>query len=969
MTVAWNEDGTLLSGGGPQPPGANGPSAPSLRPRDVADLAEIVANAAATGQPLRIAGAATWLDAGCIVAPRASVLDLSALSGIVEYVPGDLTLTALAGTPLSVIVEATAANGQWLSLDPFGALTARVDYDSWQTAAAAARVYNTTGSYTPGSVRKATLALTVTPGSITVTSSSISYVTYVSNTDAGTGYGTVLTNTLPVGITVNVAATNAANPGYTVATSAGPGGRQTLTWALNNLASGATVPITLIANVGIIPGCAITIVPAIDLITATWGCDSTIYTTVTRVSPTYNFPAGKMQVVHDSTQTVARLCDLGKIVVIVKNTGPTNIQGVIVSDVVPPSAGLSISGTVQYRLNGGALQNALSPPTGNGSSGNPYVWTSAQIPALAELVPVGVSGTNQVNIEFGLAATETLAGQNPVLSASATATISCGNAVTSPAQPFTIPVERPDITVVKTGRNITANGAAPFTTTVYGGLSDVVEWRIVITNNGTATAQNLRLSDVLSGSGGTAVINGPGLGVNTPFAAAQVISLPNLNASAAVTYTITETLGNNCLTSSRLADVTWGCTNNGATVRSNVVTPGTPTSAATIVMLPVIISGTELTQAITSLPGGRAQVTVTFSNSGGTAYNPVITATIPAGSTLDTTGPVTRGGTAVDITTVTRTGTVTSPIFTFTGASSPHMVRFGETVTVSYYVRPTVFDTQNATSFTAASGSNLVSAETTLDPTVPATANITAQLNYTTSCGVANSTTDNVSYNPLTPDLDVTSTTPTNALITNTTAANYDFVITNNGEGGSLASHITIDFPGLGSSWTVTSVTVNAATAGTGGTLATVGATATQVVGVWTLSPAQLGTLGATGTITVRARLAYSNTPGPLALRLRVRGDSRSQDGTTSNGDYSLDQRGQRIVGVVLAKTLQATSEPLTTTTNVNVGEDVTYRVRTDFFGVEDDLTTVVLNDTPADSNTSAHTGLAYVSHSFTSNN
>jgi glycolate oxidase FAD binding subunit len=91
-----------------------------LRPRDVADLAEIVARAAAAKQPLRIAGAGTWLDAGREVVPGARRLDLSALRGIVEYVPGDLTLTALAGTPLALIAEATAANGQWLSLDPFG---------------------------------------------------------------------------------------------------------------------------------------------------------------------------------------------------------------------------------------------------------------------------------------------------------------------------------------------------------------------------------------------------------------------------------------------------------------------------------------------------------------------------------------------------------------------------------------------------------------------------------------------------------------------------------------------------------------------------------------------------------------------------------------------------------------------------------------------------------------------------------
>jgi glycolate oxidase FAD binding subunit len=105
-------------------PATTVPGAPShttvLRPRDVDDLAEIVAQATASSQPLRIAGAATWLEAGRATPPESHRLDLSALAGIVEYVPGDLTLTALAGTPLSTIAAATAANGQWLSLDPFG---------------------------------------------------------------------------------------------------------------------------------------------------------------------------------------------------------------------------------------------------------------------------------------------------------------------------------------------------------------------------------------------------------------------------------------------------------------------------------------------------------------------------------------------------------------------------------------------------------------------------------------------------------------------------------------------------------------------------------------------------------------------------------------------------------------------------------------------------------------------------------
>jgi glycolate dehydrogenase FAD-binding subunit len=85
-------------------------------PTTTADVADVVRQSRATRTTLRIAAGATWLDAGRPVVADAR-LDISALAGIVEYVPGDLTLTARAGTPLALIVAATAAHGQWLPLD------------------------------------------------------------------------------------------------------------------------------------------------------------------------------------------------------------------------------------------------------------------------------------------------------------------------------------------------------------------------------------------------------------------------------------------------------------------------------------------------------------------------------------------------------------------------------------------------------------------------------------------------------------------------------------------------------------------------------------------------------------------------------------------------------------------------------------------------------------------------------------
>lgn len=87
--------------------------------RSVAGVIEVVRQAYAESEPLRIVARGTWPAAGQPVQASRS-LDVSGLTGITEYVPGDLTLTANAGTSLAEIADATAAHGQWLPLDPFG---------------------------------------------------------------------------------------------------------------------------------------------------------------------------------------------------------------------------------------------------------------------------------------------------------------------------------------------------------------------------------------------------------------------------------------------------------------------------------------------------------------------------------------------------------------------------------------------------------------------------------------------------------------------------------------------------------------------------------------------------------------------------------------------------------------------------------------------------------------------------------
>ena len=120
MTTERTEGVIMRPGGGPPPaPPSHAAASDALLPRDAADVADIVAHAAASQRTLRIAAGESWLDAGRPVTAH-SYLHLASLTGIVEYNPADLTLTARAGTTLREIAAITARHNQWLALDAPG---------------------------------------------------------------------------------------------------------------------------------------------------------------------------------------------------------------------------------------------------------------------------------------------------------------------------------------------------------------------------------------------------------------------------------------------------------------------------------------------------------------------------------------------------------------------------------------------------------------------------------------------------------------------------------------------------------------------------------------------------------------------------------------------------------------------------------------------------------------------------------
>ncbi len=85
------------------------------------ELQERVRAACAAGQPLRISGGGTkdFLSPAC----EGAVLDVSGHTGLIDYAPSELVLTARAGTPLKEIESILAQHGQMLGFEPphFGA--------------------------------------------------------------------------------------------------------------------------------------------------------------------------------------------------------------------------------------------------------------------------------------------------------------------------------------------------------------------------------------------------------------------------------------------------------------------------------------------------------------------------------------------------------------------------------------------------------------------------------------------------------------------------------------------------------------------------------------------------------------------------------------------------------------------------------------------------------------------------------
>jgi uncharacterized repeat protein (TIGR01451 family) len=766
------------------------------------------------------------------------------------------------------------------------ALSARVDYDDEQTSSTSGtRDFNSTGSSTPAIIRTGSISLNVTPQSLKIIGNTAQWRCYVINGGNGRAFSAVLTNTLPTGLAINQAATDAANPGYPIFTSSGG----VITWDLGDIPSATTRIITVVANV---TGATCTISLPTQ-VQASWGCDSANVTPLSRNSPTFTLGSGQMQVVHDTTASVAYLCSIGTNVIVIRNTGESHIYNLSAFEVLNPlTTGLDvIPGSVQYSTNSGTSWLSAGNPSGAGTSGSPYTWTSTQVPALADLFPLAdSSGAAEIRIRFTTSSTDATITP-PSIQASASGSISCGTAVASPGSPYTVPVFKPTMSASIVGINRTASPGAPgtgtYAATVYAGSGDTIEWRVIISNTGNYVAGNVRMSDTFAGSGAASMYktNSP-LFPSATITSGTVYTLNDIAAASSVTNFFIEVLGSTCVQAANQITVSYGCaTPTSGSHSAQVLSP----VSATLDMTPNF-SVLSQTVVVNGMTNGGVEVTVNFRNIEGTASSLTLSNALPNDFRLDTTfAPVlTLHASAVGQ--LTNSVTVDNsnpagPKFVFTGSLRANT---GNT-TLRYRLY------QNA-SFDTLSDTNNVDETTALgsDPTVPATYNNVVTLFYSTTCATDLTASSTQSINPATPDLDIT-VSPTNTLSVvsgSTYTLTFDFTIKNNGDANSAATNIIFGLTNIGTGWNTLSAQV--LTPGLGGSAGT-------CLSGPDYNCLQIGMLRTTSNALVRVtgvtKPIAGTPPNPeLGLVGYVYGRIKKADGTDTGNNYSLDMAAPTII-------------------------------------------------------------------------
>jgi uncharacterized repeat protein (TIGR01451 family)/fimbrial isopeptide formation D2 family protein len=814
-------------------------------------------------------------------------------------------------------------------------------YDDWQLDpySPPGAPLSLSASATPVLTQKGHLVLTATPQAVSVTGNQVQWVIYANNAGSGGIYGATIKDIIPAGLTINVSSTNLQNPNYPVTVSG-----TTATWTtLNgvspiNIAAGSGIAITVVADVA---GGICSIPTGTSAEEGVWGCDATNAEDILNSNPSFTFPTGSIQAVHDSVNTFTELCAFNYDTMIVRNTGLATVYNLQMQEILNPlSTGIDIvPNSVQVSTNGGATWNPLGAagnPTGDGSSINPYTWATAQVAQLASIAPFGSGSYSNVELRVEITASESTNGLQPSVTTKANGTTACGQPVADPGTPYTLLVEKPNMTLTKVGQNVTA-GQVGFSNTVYGGQGDQIVWQITAHNTGNQPADHLRLLEILASDGGSASYTS-GVSGNPPVTSGSTVLVSTLAAPGSNTYTVSETLGPTCVAAVNTANVSWGCVENSLGAISDLNTPTTSTATAGLVMTPQFLNASSLV-TFNALPGGRSEVVIHFVNTGGTAQGLTIVSTIPAVSVqeLDPTSTPTFTTNGA-ITAMNSIGTLISPAYAFTGN-----LRNGDYLELRYrMIQTNDFDT------TTSSFSFPDSVGAATDPSLPPSGPLSAEIDFSNTCSGASSQTITGTLAPPTPDINIVTMTPGFETLTAGTPYNFVYTLENQGQALSIADNINFSLQNLGSGWSAVSVALN--TAGTGGSAGTCPGN---------VCPAsQIGTLAQNQSAVITVTATPLDNGQPLTFAGLAVGTIFTDNGTNWGSNYTYDAAAPKVVGVSVSKSLLSTSEPTTSTGTLAIGEEATFQLQAHWFGGANVSTITVRDSLPA--------GLGFVSFSTT---
>jgi uncharacterized repeat protein (TIGR01451 family)/fimbrial isopeptide formation D2 family protein len=803
-------------------------------------------------------------------------------------------------------------------------------YDDEEAKLSALRIFSGSANDSPVIVNSADLAVTVSPETYVMIDDNLIYTVYVTNTGPSIAYGATLTNVVANGFEMDETATNNANSASANVGNIRPvgnviynSGTNKANWNLGDLDPGKTVQVEIEAIIDAGRGCS-TITSS--QINAKWGCSGIdVEKAPNNNIPNLSFPSGNLLVQYDASASECDLCDNGFVTLFASNTGSAALYDAEISaDLRSSTSGVTFLGSPDLEFCVGSASaagcawiSAPSDPTFN-ASGTTTINRS-HISQLTELVSqdnenFGNSKYSGIFIRFKITAGEdAVVNEDNTIEANASAKTSCEQTVNANTSTYEYVVNKPALTIAKTGRNNTTDAGGSFVETVHGSNGDEVEWKIVITNNGSDVAQFVRLEDLLPGSGATInSVTGPGV-VTTP-AGSFIISVSNINQSSSATYNVNTTLGSTCVNANNTSQVTYGCSSNGVTTASNLLSPGhsdysDSRDTAALVMTFDSSTQTSMSQSFTNLEGGRVQVVLSGTYNGGNSDISELTYQFPNAAYIveSSTATFEVNSNGTDSVSVTNpSGNIYDFDLSSLTNNTVSLVN-GDTIEVIFIATTTGFEDTTSADLT-----NPETTANTFDPALPTGGNATFTIELQNSCSNTTNFTDTTTFDPATPDIDI-SVNPENSVVQNGSSYAFTFTLDNNGDASSIASNPTFDLA-AGAGWTVDSLQIG-------------GSNCTSTA---QCNSSDIGNI-TSSTVAVVANVTVANTTSPLSLKGTIIGAI-----TNGTENYSLDTATTRIVGFDVSKVLTSTTEATTIDgdSEVTIGEQITYTLAGQWYGM-----------------------------------